>query len=423
MSAASLVSSIRLTTPDPGGLDVHSARRCLDRIEAYRAWTPQSRRGRKLLGVGRSLQHLQHEANARGYDVTCVDSGDVTAGRFDACVLDDVAHSESPLSAIEWAWESLAPDGTVLAILPSSRQRDAKSGIPPVDKADTESLLVRGGFEHIRIVERGGSFSSTAIEVIGRKGRREPVGRRRPILSVVMPVFNERATFSTIATQLLAKPLDGLDLELIIVESNSTDGTREEVARFERDPRVRVIYEDRPRGKGHAVRAGLACATGDFVLIQDADLEYDLDDYGILLEPLRTYRQAFVLGSRHGANQRGWRLRRFTEQRLVSRVMNLAHVSLTLLFNVVYGTRLRDPFTMYKVFRRECLSGLTFESNRFDFDWELLAKLVRAGYRPVEIPVRYQSRSFTEGKKIRFWRDPLTWIRACLKYRVVPLSK
>jgi len=101
----------------------------------------------------------------------------------------------------------------------------------------------------------------------------------------------------------------------------------------------------------------------------------------------------------------------------------VGHVFFTALFNVVYGTRLRDPFTMFKVFRRDCLHGLTFESNRFDFDWELVGKLVRAGYQPIEIVVNYRSRSFAEGKKVSFFRDPLTWIRACFKYRFVRLGK
>jgi len=89
----------------------------------------------------------------------------------------------------------------------------------------------------------------------------------------------------------------------------------------------------------------------------------------------------------------------------------------------VYGTRLHDPFTMFKVFRRDCVHGLTFESNRFDFDWELVGKLVRAGYTPLEIPVNYQSRSFAQGKKVSLLRDPLTWFRACFKYRFVPLGR
>jgi hypothetical protein len=103
--------------------------------------------------------------------------------------------------------------------------------------------------------------------------------------------------------------------------------------------------------------------------------------------------------------------------------MNFGHLFFSTLFNVTYGTRLRDPFTMYKVFRRDCLHGLRFEANRFDFDFELAGKLVRAGYRPIEIPVNYRSRSFTEGKKVSFFRDPLTWIVACVKYRFQPLRK
>jgi hypothetical protein len=116
-----------------------------------------------------------------------------------------------------------------------------------------------------------------------------------------------------------------------------------------------------------------------------------------------------------------WKMRHFTDQVFVSQVMNFGHLFFTGLFNLVYGQRLRDPFTMFKVFRRDCLYGLTFESNRFDFDWELVGKLVRAGYTPLEIPVNYTSRSFSEGKKVSFWRDPFTYFRACFKYRFVRL--
>jgi hypothetical protein len=102
-------------------------------------------------------------------------------------------------------------------------------------------------------------------------------------------------------------------------------------------------------------------------------------------------------------------------------VLNLAHWGFTLLVNTALGIWLRDPFTMYKVFRRSCLDGLTFECNRFDFDWELLMKLVRKGHRPIEIPISYKSRSFKEGKKITMIRDPLTWLWALVKYRFVKL--
>lgn len=238
-------------------------------------------------------------------------------------------------------------------------------------------------------------------------------------LSVIVPLFNERATAQVALDALLAKEIPGLEIEIIIVESNSTDGSRAIALGYQEHPRVRIILQDRPRGKGNAVRAGFAQATGAIILIQDADLEYDLADYEDLLSPIVTGRQAFVLGSRHG--QGGWAIRKFAGQPMRALALNLAHLGFTFLINASLGIWLRDPFTMYKVFRRDCLVGLTFTCNRFDFDWELLIKLVRKGYRPIEIPVTYRSRSFEEGKKVRMFRDPLTWIVAWAKSRFGPL--
>jgi hypothetical protein len=107
--------------------------------------------------------------------------------------------------------------------------------------------------------------------------------------------------------------------------------------------------------------------------------------------------------------------------RLVAPIMNTAHWAFTWFFNITYRTKLRDPFTMYKVFRRECIEGVEFVADRFDFDWELAAKLVRLGYEPIEIPVQYDARSFHGGKKVRFFRDPPTWIVACLRFRFCSL--
>lgn len=238
-------------------------------------------------------------------------------------------------------------------------------------------------------------------------------------LSVIVPVYNEIATVRPALEQLLAKEIPDLAMEIIIVESNSTDGSREVVRTFQSNPRVKLLLQETARGKGHAVRAGLAQATGDIILIQDADLEYDLDDYEELLAPIRSGRQTFVLGARHG--QGGWAIRKFTDQPLQAFVLNLGHWGFTLLINASLGLWLNDPFTMYKVFRRDCLAGLKLECDRFDFDWELLIKLVRRGHRPIEIPVAYNSRSFKQGKKIRMFRDPLTWLRAWAKARFGPL--
>lgn len=239
------------------------------------------------------------------------------------------------------------------------------------------------------------------------------------LVTVIVPVYNERATVAEALDRVLAKRIEGVAFQVVVVESGSEDGSREIVRGFEGRPGIDLVFEERARGKGHAVRAGLAKARGDIVLIQDADLEYEVSDYDALLEPIRRGRASFTLGSRHG--RQTWKIRKFDDQPLRAMVLNGAHWMFTALIDVSLGLRLRDPFTMYKVFRRDCLDGLTLRCNRFDFDWELLIKLVRAGHEPLEIPVNYRSRSFGEGKKIRIVRDPLTWIVAWARARFGPL--
>jgi SAM-dependent methyltransferase len=244
----------------------------------------------------------------------------------------------------------------------------------------------------------------------------------RPKLSIIMPVFNEAATFADTFERVYAAHVAGVDREIVVVESNSTDGSRDLVKKIEHRPGVVVLWEDKPQGKGHAVRAAIAASTGDFVLIQDADSEYDVGDYDIVLEPLLTLAATFVLGSRHMGG-RTWKIRQFANQRLLAYVMNLAHESFTVLANSLYGTEMRDPTTMYKVFRRDAYEGIRFTRDRFDFDWELVCKLVRRGHVPVEVPVNYRSRSFAEGKKVRFFRDPLTWVETIVASRFEPLGE
>jgi len=231
-----------------------------------------------------------------------------------------------------------------------------------------------------------------------------------------MPVYNERSTFSTTMNAVVAKEVPGVDKEIVLVESNSTDGTRELVLGYQDCPGVKVVLEDRPGGKGRAVRTGFQHAEGDFILIQDGDQEYDVDDYDALIEPLRVYQRAFVLGSRY--MEGSWKVRKFSDQPGIATVFNLGHSLFATALNLMYGQRLRDPFTMYKVFRRDCLQGLKFECNRFDFDFELVIKLLRKGYVPLEIPVNYQSRSLKQGKKVLMLRDPLTWLWALIRFRL-----
>jgi glycosyltransferase involved in cell wall biosynthesis len=221
--------------------------------------------------------------------------------------------------------------------------------------------------------------------------------------------------------RLLTKSIAGVNIEVVLVESNSTDGTRDDAVRYGTHPRVRLLLQDRPLGKGNAVRAGLAAITGDLVLIQDADLEYDIDDYDDLVQPLLAHRRNFVIGSRHSGKRGAWKIRQFNDSAPLASVFNLGHVIFLWLLNFIYRQRLKDPFSMFKVFRRDCLYGLTFECNRFDFDFEIVIKLLRKGYRPLELPVNYRARSWQEGKKVRMVGDPITWIRALLKYRWSPL--
>ncbi len=237
-------------------------------------------------------------------------------------------------------------------------------------------------------------------------------------LSVILPVYNEAAHVGTLLSQVFLQPLPDMDRELIIIESNSKDGSRKIVQDFAaaHPDLVRVILEDRPQGKGHAVRQGLAMATGDIILIQDGDLEYDVKDYPILLQPIIDGKADFVLGSRH-LSAGGWKIRKFKENPFGSSVMNLGGTLFHAFFNCVYQTKLTDPTTMYKVFKRKCIENLTFDSNRFDFDFELVAKLIRSGFIPLEVPISYVSRGFEEGKKIQVFRDPFTWIWAILKFR------
>jgi 2-polyprenyl-3-methyl-5-hydroxy-6-metoxy-1,4-benzoquinol methylase len=391
-------------------------------------------------------------------------SANLADGQFDLCVISDVLeHVRSPLEFLRQIHRVLKPGGILFVATPSTDSWSARflrqkwmefktEHLTYFDRQTLQTLLLKSGFHDI-ILQPGWKILSfdyikkhferfpvpVITPVLGLAARVLPQGAQRrhrrlvasgimafarktdvrpqPVLSVIVPAYNEAQTFGVLMDALLRKSLPGLQMEIIVVESNSTDGTRAAALKYQNHPAVKLILQDQPRGKGHAVRTGLAAATGDYVLIQDADLEYDLEDYEALLEPLVAGRTAFVLGSRHGGRN-VWKMRQFTGQRGLSVFLNSGHWFFTTLINVLFLQRLRDPFTMFKVFRRDCLHGLEFRCNRFDFDFELLVKLIRKGYRPVELSVNYRSRSFKEGKKVRVFRDPLTWLAALARLRV-----
>jgi len=349
------------------------------------------------------------QASAEGVQARFVDLSaapvDLGPAAYDAAILLDQLHTApAPGELLRTAHAALRLGAPLLFQLPRAAKWRAgdRWGF---DETTIQLLLLRHGFCETLMRKAAAGMLVTAV-------RNEPPAR--PKCSIIVAAFNERPTFPLLMDALLKKEIPGVDREIILVESNSTDGTRELAKQYQDHSEIKLLLQDRPRGKGHAIREGFRHARGDIVLIQDADLEYDLDDYDALLAPILSHRALFVLGTRHAGN---WKMRRFARQKALATGLNLGHAFFAGLINFLYGQNMTDPFTMFKVFRRDCLFGLEFQCNRFDFDHELVIKLVRKGYRPLEIPVNYSSRSFREGKKVRLFRDPFTWLWVDLKLR------
>jgi glycosyltransferase involved in cell wall biosynthesis len=223
-----------------------------------------------------------------------------------------------------------------------------------------------------------------------------------PLLSVVMPVFNERATISEIIARVLAVPIR---TELIVIDDGSTDGTREILADLARERPFRLVLQPSNRGKGAALRRGFQEVTGDLVVIQDADLEYSPEELPDLIELICQGRADVVYGSRFLGRHRVFLFTHYLGNRL-----------LTLITNVLYNTMLTDMETCYKVMRTDVLRSMTLKSDSFDVEPELTAKIFKRHYRVYEVPITYDGRGYEEGKKIT-WRDGIVALWVLLKYR------
>jgi len=238
--------------------------------------------------------------------------------------------------------------------------------------------------------------------------------------SIVMPVYNEIDTIVEIVRRVRAVQLQvpvgygpengsvvELDREMVIVDDGSTDGTREVLHTLERDPDVILVFHEQNQGKGGAVRTGLQHATGDVIVIQDADLEYDPRDYPALLQPIVEGRSQVVYGSRFRGGP--------------TKAMFFWHMMgnhfLTLVTNLLYDTIISDMETGYKVFTREVAEQLNLRSPGWGFDPEITAQILKRGYRIYEVPISYTGREFEEGKKIG-WRDGLTVLWTLLRCRL-----
>jgi glycosyltransferase involved in cell wall biosynthesis len=225
-------------------------------------------------------------------------------------------------------------------------------------------------------------------------------------LSVIVPVYNERNTVAEIVRRMRAVPLP-LALEIVIVDDGSDDGTREVLATLV-DASSRIVLHAQNGGKGSAIRTGLRHVTGDLVLIQDADLEYDPGDWPALLAPVLDGRARVVYGSRFAS-----------EPENMSFAHRWGNRFLSGLTKILYRSGLSDMETCYKLFDRRVLDGIRLHAQRFDFEPEVTAKVLRSGVAIHEVPISYAGRDFHEGKKIT-WRDGLSAVAALAKYRVGP---
>ncbi|HKB80820.1 MAG TPA: glycosyltransferase [Thermoanaerobaculia bacterium] len=224
-----------------------------------------------------------------------------------------------------------------------------------------------------------------------------------PLLSVIVPCYNERATVAELLRRVKAVPIDK---EIIVVDDKSTDGSKDVVAALAAQwPEIRHVLQPVNQGKGAALRRGIEEARGDIVIIQDADLEYDPDEYPKLVQPILDGHADVVFGSRFAGYPR----------RVMLYWHRLGNTFLTFLSNATTNLDLTDMETCYKVFRREVIQSITLKSNRFGFEPEITAKMARRGYRIYEVPISYYGRDYWEGKKIN-WRDGLSAIWTILKF-------
>lgn len=223
-------------------------------------------------------------------------------------------------------------------------------------------------------------------------------------LSIIIPVYNEHRTIGLVL-QKVRNVAISISKEIIIVDGNSIDGTREILESHRGEPDLHIIYQQAPLGRGHALKQGLAHATGDVVIFQDADLELDPEDYPELLQPILTGRADVVFGSRFLRGKPNMTFLQYWGNRAINWSVNL-----------LYGTRLTDVETCYQVFRRDVIQGYNLVNNDFAFTVELAVKLIKGRNQITEIPIIYIPRGRAEGKKI-YWADGFLSLWTLLKYR------
>lgn len=231
-------------------------------------------------------------------------------------------------------------------------------------------------------------------------------------LSVIIPVFNEKNTIVQLLERVKKADSGDYDKEIIVVDDCSTDGTRDFIAKLKGVKGVKVVFHQRNLGKGGAVRTGLQHATGDLILLQDADTEYDPNDYSRLVQPIVEGKADVVYGSRFA----GKSLQALGGGRVILPIHFIGNKVLTIITNLFYGQRLTDMETGYKVFKSSIIKNLNFKANRFDMEPEITARLIKRGIKIFEVPISYTARDFRQGKKIT-WKDGVKAAWCLIKYR------
>lgn len=230
-----------------------------------------------------------------------------------------------------------------------------------------------------------------------------------PKLSIVVPVYNEANTIEQIINRISALKLEGLESEIIIIDDFSTDGTREKLKRISASDKIKVLFHERNKGKGASLRTGFKEVSGDYVIIQDADLEYDPREYPLLLQPLIDDKADVVFGSRFVGAQ---------PHRVLLFWHYIGNKLLTLFSNMLTNLNLTDMETCYKAFKAQILSKISLKENRFGFEPEFTAKVAKNRLRIFEVGISYYGRGYGEGKKIG-WRDGFMALWCIIKYRIV----
>ena len=230
------------------------------------------------------------------------------------------------------------------------------------------------------------------------------ISRDQFLLSVVIPVYNETGTISEVLDRVTFAPFRK---EIIVVDDGSTDGTRQ-ILEDTKNKAIKICYHDRNYGKGRALQTGFSAATGDVIVVQDADMEYDPNEFQVLLNPILSGKADVVYGSRlagHG------------EHRVLYFWHYVGNRFLTLLSNIFTNINLTDMETCYKAFTRQALEGITIQENRFGFEPEITAKIAKKNLRIYEVPISYYGRTYDEGKKIN-WRDGIWAFWCILRYNL-----